>query len=346
MLLSIKTNLYFQVKATFDGEWVYPNCEGRALYDNSGYGRPVGESIKLFPEEALYLAGRNRLSVDGLDFDALVDKFSSMPGFFRRFLVYRDIRERGLVIQSGPQDFRVFRRGEKPGKGRSQYLIRVVSERDMIDFAAIAADSHAAVNMRKQFVIAVADDENEITYYEIKTGGLPEGQDTADSGQVSGRLTGGRVFVMPDGDRNRLPEEAMFGTWFDEARLVLSPLEALYLLEKGLLALGGEDNGADLFATLSGEDPELGIKVAVYEDLRDSGYIPRTAYKFGHHFRVYSERSKHSAMLVHAIPGGAAMPMSRVSRSVRLAHSVRKKMLFACVEQNNIEYIEFARIKL
>lgn len=333
------------MKASFDGEWVCPKEEGTALYENSGYGRPDGNGLKLFPEEALYLAGKGKLTVDKLGFDELARRFAGKPGFLRRFLVYRDIRERGLVIQTGPQDFRVFRRGEKPGKGRSQFLIRVLSERDFIDFTAIAADSHSAVNMRKQFVVAVVDDENEITYYEVKTSDLPKGKSCDEIKPVKGTLTGNSVFIMPKDGRNELPDEAMFGTWFDDSRLVLSPLETLYLLDKGLLEIEGKD-GDELREILEEEDTELPSKMVVYEDLRESGYIPRTAYKFGHHFRVYSERSSHSAMLVHAIPGGSGMPMSRISRSVRLAHSVRKKMLFACAEQNNIEYIEFARIKL
>jgi tRNA-intron endonuclease len=38
--------------------------------------------------------------------------------------------------------------------------------------------------------------------------------------------------------------------------------------------------------------------------------------------------------------------MNLISRSVRLAHSVKKKMLFACVYAESIQYIEFGRIKL
>ena len=51
-------------------------------------------------------------------------------------------------------------------------------------------------------------------------------------------------------------------------------------------------------------------------------------------------------MLVHAVPSRTSTPMSAVSRSVRLAHSVKKKMLFACIYNSDIGYIEFARIKL
>jgi tRNA-intron endonuclease len=51
-------------------------------------------------------------------------------------------------------------------------------------------------------------------------------------------------------------------------------------------------------------------------------------------------------MLVHAVAGDASLPMSTISRSVRLSHSVKKKMLFGCVHSTGILYLEFARIKL
>jgi tRNA-intron endonuclease len=51
-------------------------------------------------------------------------------------------------------------------------------------------------------------------------------------------------------------------------------------------------------------------------------------------------------MLVHAIAGGTRLPMSSISRSVRLAHSVKKKMLFGHQHTTGIQYVEFARIKL
>ena len=102
----------------------------------------------------------------------------------------------------------------------------------------------------------------------------------------------------------------------------------------------------EYFRRVTAADHELAYKIKAYSHLRDLKNIPRTAYKFGHHFRVYSGGTQHSELLVHAIPMTGSMPMSVVSRSVRLAHSVRKKMLFACADTDNIEYIEFARVKM
>ena len=88
--------------------------------------------------------------------------------------MYRDLRERGYAVQTGPHDFRVFRRGERPGTGQSKYMVRVLSERDIIDFGVMVREFSASANMRKQHVLAVVDDENELTYYEIKVQSLQE----------------------------------------------------------------------------------------------------------------------------------------------------------------------------
>jgi tRNA-intron endonuclease len=131
--------------------------------------------------------------------------------------------------------------------------------------------------------------------------------------------------------------------------MVLSPVEIIHLIEAGTLTLfdGGERVSRDRFFTLvSAQDGEVAEKAAVYHDLRNRGYVPKTGYKFGHHFRVYSGQKIHSEMLVHAIAGGIRLSMSSISRSVRLAHSVKKKMLFAYQGTTGIQYVEFGRIKL
>jgi tRNA-intron endonuclease len=113
-----------------------------------------------------------------------------------------------------------------------------------------------------------------------------------------------------------------------------------------LVQKDGTDAQASFQERSSAEDPEFPAKLSVYTDLRRRGCIPKTGYKFGHHFRVYLGGKSHSEMLVHAFGMDARPPMSLIARSVRLAHSVKKKMLFACVYPERIRYIEFGRIKL
>ncbi len=335
------------MKATLDKEWVRLGKEGMVLYEQSGYGRPDGEGLRLSPEEALYLVYRGKIEIPSYDPDRLLVEFTPLKGFFRRFLVYRDIRERGYAVQTGPHDFRVFRRGERPGSGQSKYMIRVLSERDLVDFGILVREVGTSSHLRKQHLLAVVDDENELTYYEVKVQDLHEAGGIKVPPRILISELIGHVAIVPKSGLES-PDDAL-GMKLDDSRLVLSSLETLWLLQQKLLILkhtGREIDADEFFAIAARDDTEIAEKSAVYGDLKERGFVPKTGYKFGHHFRVYAGEKTHSTMLVHAVAQSAAMPMSNVSRSVRLAHSVKKKMLFGCVHNAGIQYIEFARIKL
>ena len=336
------------MKATFDGTVVRVGKEGRILYEQSGYGRLERDGVKLSPQEALYLLHRQKIEVSGYTFNTLLSEFAGQSNFLRSFLVYRDLRERGYVVQNGPHDFRIFKRGEKPGTGESLYLVRVLSERDPIWFEKFIEEVVASRNMRKQYVLAVVDDEEELTYYEIKLQKLAEPCDgTPEISPVEAILIGKSAMVMapPHSDL----ELAGFGKRLDDERLMLAPVELLYLMGKGIIALKKGQipiNKDEYFSLACETDKELAGKDKVYTELRAHNFTPRTGYKFGHHFRVYCGKNIHSDMLVHAVEKEAPLQMSVISRSVRMAHSVKKKMLFGAVHTNGIQFVEFARIKL
>ena len=336
------------VKAIFDGTLIRMGKDGRSLYEQSGYGRPEGEGLRLSPQEALYLIHRQKIEVPDYTFDRLFSEFASQPAFMRSFLVYRDLRERGYVVQTGPHDFRVFRRGEKPGKGESLYLVRVLSERDPIRFEKLIEEVIASRNMRKQYVLAVVDDEEELTYYEIKLQKLADACSALPSlGRHTAMLVGKSAMVRATEGSDL--EQAGYGKRLDPERLILSPVELLYLMGKGTITLtrGTETISPASFLEMACEtDNELAGKIAVYTELRSHDYTPRTGYKFGHHFRVYCGTNVHSDLLVHAVEKEATLPMSVISRSVRMAHSVKKKMFFGAVHSSGIQFVEFARIKL
>jgi len=336
------------VKATFDGSTIRVGNDGRSLYEQSGYGRPEGDGLRLSPQEALYLLHRQKIEVPDYSFDTLFAEFSDQPNVMRSFLVYRDLRERGYVVQTGPHDFRVFRRGEKPGKGESLYLVRVLSERDPIRFDKLIEEVMASRNMRKQYVLAVVDDEQELTYYEIKLQKLVAAQCVVPTIEpVDAMLTGKSAIVRVKAGSGL--EQAGFGKRLDAERLMIAPVELLYLMKQGTIRLKRGNkviSPAEYLALASEADSELTLKNTVYTELRGHGFTPRTGYKFGHHFRVYCGTSVHSDLLVHAVEKEASLAMSVISRSVRMAHSVKKKMLFGAVHSSGIQFVEFARIKL
>jgi tRNA-intron endonuclease len=97
-------------------------------------------------------------------------------------------------------------------------------------------------------------------------------------------------------------------------------------------------------------EPIFEGKLKVYRDLRAKGLVAKTGFKFGSHFRVYEkietiQRIPHSLYLVDFIGKDHVFDLTDMSRSIRLANSVRKEMVFA-FEQEGIQYFSLGRIKL
>lgn len=76
----------------------------------------------------------------------------------------------------------------------------------------------------------------------------------------------------------------------------------------------------------------------VYEDWRSKGYIIKTGFKFGTHFRVYFPGAQpvkmdaswiHSLHVIHVFPRDAKLLISEWARVIRVAHSVRKTFILA-----------------
>jgi len=146
--------------------------------------------------------------------------------------------------------------------------------------------------------------------------------------------------------------------------LLLAPVEALYLTEirklsipKGTSKAASGKAGkpqkmheiASLFNEFKKWDKEIAVKYYVYRDLRKKGYVARTGLKYGTYFRVYEKGIRvgegHSHWLVHPIQEHEKTSIYEVARAVRLAHSVRKKMLWAVVDsEGDVTYYKMERM--
>lgn len=167
-----------------------------------------------------------------------------------------------------------------------------------------------------------------------------------------------------------LVNKAVIGKGFDELaeraygkvmgkRLDLSFVEALYLLERGkieLLKNGIKIKFNKLMSAGLRLDPRLHEKYVVYSDLRDRGLVVKTGFKFGCDFRVYKRGvtvkrgpkapGEHTKWIVYVVPEDYTCSFQELSRAVRLAHSIRARMLWAIVDgENNVTHYEILRLK-
>jgi tRNA-intron endonuclease len=305
---------------------VEPNARER-YYDSRGYGVPDGDALDLAPVEAAHLLYRGDLeTVDGREFR---EYLTSEPGLAVRFLVYKDLRDRGFylapaerTLDSPSADLAVFPRGKGPWDGEVAYRIHVLGERDPVPATALG-----------DATLAVVDEESEITYLET---------DRPEIDGVSAVDLPRDVPATPLDDRVVVwePPAAMYERGFygqplgrDDEALQLSLLEAAYLAGEGVLDLDRE-RVVEMGRRAEGE--RFDRRLAVYTDLRGAGVVPKTGFKFGADFRTYADVESvdelgHSELLVRVLPAEHVFSPRDLALDVRLAHGVRKTMTFALV---------------
>ena len=166
------------MSGTLDGEEIIvaDPAEGSQIYNKGYYGVPMkGGGLKLDLMEATYLVDSGRLEVRSKrriltagDLLRLAHKTSK--GFEIRYLVYRELRQRGYIVKMGhpPLDFRVFPRGGAPNKNSSKWWVAAISERSAFDLGDLLDNIDRADHVRKKLLLAVVDEESDVTYYEVR----------------------------------------------------------------------------------------------------------------------------------------------------------------------------------
>ena len=335
------------------------------IYDTGFFGRVKEDCLELTLIESVYLHYKGRITVelDGkdLDLENLIYKASRrMDNFEVKYIVYKDLRERGYYIKPGVTDFRVYPRGGRPGSTPSKYFVQALSERQILQLPQLIRQVETTDNLRKEMVLAVVDEESDITFYSTKLRSMKgESKERSLNIGIRASLIEDRVIVWDIQAIQNLHSELLYGKPLDEKRLHLSLIEAAYLQIKGVIII--RDNKKDVKNNILTPDEfaehavivdtDFPLKLAVYKDLRDQGMVVKTGYKFGSHYRVYKKvnsksKMRHSEFLVHAIDNDYFFNLPQLSRAVRLAHSVRKQMIFAWEAGNNIRYLEIGRIKM
>jgi len=322
------------------------------FHDSRGYGYPLeGNEIALAPVEAAHLLFRGDLGAivadgDRLDFRSFVAR---EPGtdFGVRFLVYADLRSRGFylapaaapwVTEPPTADFVVFPRGKGPGDGAIEYALDVIGERTDVPAKALSAG-----------VLAVVDEESEITYFEIDRR-QPSGDSARSLPDGCGAdLLADRVVIWEpplELYETTFYGQPLEGREYDRPTLQCSLLEATYLAERGAIDLDPA-TVRDRGRTVEGD--RFDRRLAVYTDLRDRGVVPKTGYKFGADFRTYAsvdsvEDLSHSELLVRVHPADYVFEPRDLALDVRLAHGVRKTMVFALVDGDAIDWWSIERL--
>ncbi|MCW6159955.1 MAG: tRNA-intron lyase [Candidatus Micrarchaeales archaeon] len=130
-----------------------------------------------------------------------------------------------------------------------------------------------------------------------------------------------------------------YGTYKVSNRGLLNKLdvyETVFLIDNGNLSVSNYTR-KEIFAHAAKRRKDFPKLYDVYADWRSKGYIVKTGFKFGTHFRIYfpgarpdnNEEWSHSKHVVHVFPRDVKLLISEWARAIRVAHSVRKTFILA-----------------
>ncbi len=303
--------------------------------ERRGFGTKKGGKIILHPVEVVYLAIKNRADVRlkgrSLGLPELFSwAVSTDEDFIPFYYAYEDLRRRGYKVR--PVD----------GFLIARHVFLPIAESKKISIAEIAE------RRVENLVLAVVDEENEVTYYRVEEVDV-KGCHFEKIGKVKGYLVRDRILS----EDKEIFERFFYGSLKD-GLVSLSLLEGLYLMEMGVLEVYDSHrrvSAEELRDLARSFDPNFDRRFEVYKDLKLRNFVVKTGFKFGSDFRVYErvesvEDLPHSKFLVNIVDD-KKMPMFEIARAVRLAQNVRKKQLFVYKDsEGRNKFVLVERVKV
>jgi tRNA-intron endonuclease len=326
------------------------------LYNKSHIGTPLPgnhlsldllEGVLLLDEKKMRLFQKRR----EVDFQALVTYAAEqIPGFETKYLVFKDLRSRGHPVRSCDKEPPTFYRFRQKHDSTPPCYVCAFSERDVLDIEGVSQLIQCLIKKEGMLWFGLVDEEGDITYYDVTAITLKGGIKEQQYKKGAGLLLKNRVIIFDPSFAGRLLSNEFFGKPFGEG-LQLSFVEALYLAQRGSLELhtptGAILPANKIFSFMKKLQPDIEQRLSVFTDLKQRNMLVKTGFKFGAHFRAYTQQPDrtHAEYLIHVVEKDFTSIWAEISRAVRLAHSVNKEFVFARVDETQVEYIKLGRLR-
>lgn len=151
------------------GEVFLPRASELMEMRERGFGTLRGRRLVLTSHEAFYLLEKGRITVEGknkenITFEELVKSISTrQPAVWVKYLVYRDLRDRGYVVRECPVfDFEVH------GKGPMRRYVYIIYEGGEADLKTLRTLLKRSSRDKKDLILSVVDRRTDIVYYSLE----------------------------------------------------------------------------------------------------------------------------------------------------------------------------------
>ena len=163
-------------KAIFNGDNVSSNKKNAfSLYEKSRFGEAKEGKILYSIVEALYLIEKGKIELYKDKKKISFEKFLFLARkkdskISTKYIVFKDMRSKGFIVKTALKfgaEFRVYEKGIHPGQDHARWILYPIKEAERITMHEFSAKSRVAHSTKKNLLIAVVDDEEDVTYYEV-----------------------------------------------------------------------------------------------------------------------------------------------------------------------------------
>lgn len=166
-----------KIKAFLTGEIISSaDSDAFSLFEKSHFGEQKDGKIQYSLAEALFLVEKEKISIfsrereiskkDFMEKCRRIDKKIQI-----KYPVFKDLRERGYVVKTALKfgaDFRVYEKGAKPGEKHAKWIVFTEHESNRLTWHEFSAKNRVAHSTKKNLLIAIVDEEGDISYYEVR----------------------------------------------------------------------------------------------------------------------------------------------------------------------------------
>jgi len=146
-----------------------------SLEKTSHFGSKVKNIIEYSLYEAMYLVDTKKIEIfyrdKLLSNEEIEKKFNKIDKKFEiKYAVYSVLRKKGHIPKTALKfgaDFRVYSKGNSPGKGHSKWIVYAESESSKNSWHEFSAKNRVAHSTNKTLLLAIVDSEKDVLFFEI-----------------------------------------------------------------------------------------------------------------------------------------------------------------------------------
>lgn len=150
------------------------SAEAYTLYKKSKFGERIGEKIQYILSEAIFLVETGKMDI--FLKDKLIPKGDLLKKLQRidkkleiKYPVFKNLRKKGHIVKTALKfggDFRVYDKKDKTK--HAKWIVFADYESKKSTWQEFSAKNRVAHSTNKKLLLAIVDEEGDITYYEVK----------------------------------------------------------------------------------------------------------------------------------------------------------------------------------